>query len=193
MLRKLAIAGAVLLLALSTLAVVWAGRHWPPPLLVLRHGLPGSQGPTGRVAVVDGVKFVEVRSGYTRVGIPSPSPPPSPLTRLTERLSTRLGLASPTIEWCPGPVIAGVDYDYCFFFRWEEVPERVWVVRYWSRDDERGRVGLARLLPIREATAAEFSAARGRWDLLFSEAGPPAFSLAPGEERLVVPYLVSGE
>lgn len=66
--RRAASATLVAALALGTLAVVWTGRNWPPPLWILQYGLPGSQGPTGRVARIEGIEFVEISPGYFRMG-----------------------------------------------------------------------------------------------------------------------------
>ena len=53
----------ILILGLGV-AACWTLEDWPPPALILRHGLPGSGGPTGATRDLDGLEFVELEPGY---------------------------------------------------------------------------------------------------------------------------------
>ncbi len=68
MLRVLVIAGVVVVV-LAAGAVVWVALDLPPPRLVLAHGFPPAGGPTGRVKEIEGVRFVEIGTGYFRMGL----------------------------------------------------------------------------------------------------------------------------
>ncbi len=67
MLRVLVIAGVVVVV-LAAGAVVWVALDLPPPRLVLAHGFPPAGGPTGRVKEIEGVRFIEIGTGYFRLG-----------------------------------------------------------------------------------------------------------------------------
>ena len=49
-------------------AVLWVALELPPLGLVVAHGFPPSGGPTGRVKEIEGVRFVEIGTGYFRLG-----------------------------------------------------------------------------------------------------------------------------
>ena len=49
---------ALLPVVLVAGAVVWKFAGWPPPGLVVRYGIPLSQGPTGRTTELGGIEFV---------------------------------------------------------------------------------------------------------------------------------------
>ncbi len=65
--KKLAIAGVLLLVSTSVVVVLWTVFDWPPPRLILRYGLPPQGGPTGRTTVIAGLEFAEIRGGYCLV------------------------------------------------------------------------------------------------------------------------------
>ncbi len=65
--RLLVIAGVVLVIVAAA-AVTWVALDLPPPRLVLAHGFPPAGGPTGRRMEVEGVTFVEIGTGYFRMG-----------------------------------------------------------------------------------------------------------------------------
>lgn len=194
MLRRLATAGAVLLLATSTLAIVGAAWNWPPPLLVLRYGLPGSQGPTGRVAVVEGATFDEFAPGYFFV---------SPWTMQ----ETLRGIRRFQGVIFPNHGASRRDRFYLRLFgahpHWIELPETVWLANeeliVW---ETRTPEGPATRLPIRHVRGVEGFVVlpvdlppEPRFGCSHDDLRRPsmAFTLAPGEESLVEPYLVSGE
>ncbi|MCU0724642.1 MAG: formylglycine-generating enzyme family protein [Planctomycetes bacterium] len=58
------IVGVLVLVAMAA----WSVFELPPPMLVLRYGLPPTGGPTGRRVEIEGVIFVELRPGYFRMG-----------------------------------------------------------------------------------------------------------------------------
>jgi formylglycine-generating enzyme required for sulfatase activity len=49
-------------------AVLWIAADLPPLRLVVPHGFPPAGGPTGRVKEIEGVRFVEIGTGYFRMG-----------------------------------------------------------------------------------------------------------------------------
>jgi formylglycine-generating enzyme required for sulfatase activity len=49
-------------------AMVWIAADLPPLRLVLSHGFPPAGGPTGREKEIEGVRFVEIGTGYFRMG-----------------------------------------------------------------------------------------------------------------------------
>ncbi len=67
MLRLLVIAGVVLVVV-AAVALTWVALDLPPLRLVLAHGFPPAGGPTGRRMEVEGVTFVEIGTGYFRMG-----------------------------------------------------------------------------------------------------------------------------
>jgi formylglycine-generating enzyme required for sulfatase activity len=58
----------LLLITLGCTAVAWVFCDWPPPALVLEHGLPPGAELTGRERRVGSLVFVEVSSGFYRMG-----------------------------------------------------------------------------------------------------------------------------
>ncbi len=67
MLRLFVIAGVVIVVVAAA-ALTWVALDLPPPRLVLAHGFPPAGGPTGRRMEVEGVTFVEIGTGYFRMG-----------------------------------------------------------------------------------------------------------------------------
>jgi len=67
MVRVLWIVGIFMVLALAG-SVLWVGLELPPLKLVAAHGFPPSGGPTGRVKEIEGIRFVEIGTGYFRMG-----------------------------------------------------------------------------------------------------------------------------
>ena len=49
-------------------AVAWMALDLPPLPMVVSHGFPPAGGPTGRVKEIEGVRFVEIGTGYFRMG-----------------------------------------------------------------------------------------------------------------------------
>lgn len=121
--RRLRLLAPALLLLVATLAVAWAGADLPPPLWLLRYGLPSSQGPTGRVARVEGIDFVEISPGYFRMGSrylvdhPSGSPavPGDVAGRLARPIGIRVGEHPVPSEEMP--------------VHWVEFPRGFWIAR----------------------------------------------------------------
>jgi formylglycine-generating enzyme required for sulfatase activity len=66
--RRVPRQAVAVLLSVGTVLAVWSGLGWPPVVLIVEHGLPRTQRPTGRVAVIEGVEFVEISRGYFRMG-----------------------------------------------------------------------------------------------------------------------------
>jgi len=66
--KKWLIAFAVLFLLGLGLTATWLICDWPPPRLILKYGLPPAGGPTGRRLTVEGIEFIEIESGYSRIG-----------------------------------------------------------------------------------------------------------------------------
>jgi hypothetical protein len=58
--------GGVLRLGVG--AVAWIALDLPPVRLVARHGFPPAGGPTGREKEIEGVRFVELGTGYFGMG-----------------------------------------------------------------------------------------------------------------------------
>ena len=58
----------LLLLALPGAVVIWAGLNLPPPLWLIEYGLAPGCEPTGRTWAVEGVEFVEIGRGISRMG-----------------------------------------------------------------------------------------------------------------------------
>lgn len=110
------------LLLLASGAIVWAGRDWPPPRILLRHGPPPLGGPTGQVRTIADLPFVEIEPGY------------APVRR---RLFLRLGDV-PGRFLRPLGIDRGVrrvpDPDL-FVDEWVVIPERIWIG--WSLVDPR--------------------------------------------------------
>jgi formylglycine-generating enzyme required for sulfatase activity len=48
--------------------LAWTALDLPPLRLVLSHGFPPAGGPTGRMKEIEGVRFVEIGTGYFRMG-----------------------------------------------------------------------------------------------------------------------------
>ena len=155
--RKLAITAVVLLLLAGTVAVVWSGLNWPPPLWILEYGLPGSQGPTGRVARIEGLefvregaRFVEVHPGYVYVDLHSCCTTGS----LLERVCGAVDLTSPG-HGCPIPIRGQIGVP-----GWIELPRRFWIADtrvhwdHWTRSRDAAAAVCAELsrrlmLPLR--------------------------------------------
>ncbi len=67
--RKRLVVGSVLLLFLAGVVVVaWTVAGLPPVRYVLRYGLAPGCEPTGEVKTVEGVDFVEIGPGISRMG-----------------------------------------------------------------------------------------------------------------------------
>jgi formylglycine-generating enzyme required for sulfatase activity len=49
-------------------SVAWMALDLPPLPMVVSHGFPPAGGPTGRVKEIEGVRFVEIGAGYSRMG-----------------------------------------------------------------------------------------------------------------------------
>lgn len=196
-------------LLLATAAVVWTALGWPPPLWIAEYGLPGSQGPTGRVARIEGIEFVEVPPGYYPTWVTS-----GMFGTPDERcLATRLlqGLTTGSFQRPPGGPVSFPPAHELFVDGnegWGEVPRPVWVATDYG--DLQTMPDLGRLigLPIRDATGVESSAAEwlvgGEVPMFRFVPGverdggirfrlTPAFTVDPDQEHLVEPYLVEGE
>ena len=65
--RRFRILLLIALLALSGWGV-WVILDWPPPVLLLKYGLPPAGGPTGKTKEIEGIKFIEISPGYYRMG-----------------------------------------------------------------------------------------------------------------------------
>ncbi|MCU0726539.1 MAG: formylglycine-generating enzyme family protein [Planctomycetes bacterium] len=59
---------AILALMAGIVVLAWAVAGLPPVSLVAEHGFPPAGGPTGQVREVEGVTFVELAPGYSRMG-----------------------------------------------------------------------------------------------------------------------------
>lgn len=149
--RRLRLLAPALLLLVATLAVAWAGANLPPPLLLFRYGLPSSQGPTGRVARVEGIDFVEISPGYFRMGSRylvdhpggAPAVPGDVAGRLARPIGVRVGERPVPSEEMP--------------VHWVEFPHGFWIARTEvTREqygDEHGRPKQGRPVTWREADA----------------------------------------
>lgn len=108
-------------LLLATAAVVWSGLGWPPPLWIVEYGLPGSQGPTGRVARIEGIEFVEISPGYFRMGSfrgRAPGDLPGRLARPVGLPWGRSPASAPN-----APASSGREASEC----WIEIPRPFWM------------------------------------------------------------------
>lgn len=211
--RKLAVAVPAILLLAGTVAVVWSGLNGPPPLWIVEYGLPGAQGPTGRVARIEGYEFLELRQGYFQSWEFRP-----PAEALRPRLMRYLGVpeegwppegwyrvgAPGTESWEP------VGYKpHPVPGAWHELPQSVWIGTGYYNDGAPSILSLADTtrLPIRWTSSLEADIAaravvgrtyirRFPWSFGLTRSPPghsPAFSLTPNQEHLVEPYLVEGE
>ncbi len=66
--KRLLILGGALLVLAAAGEIAWLALDLPPPGLVVKHGFPPAGGPTGRRMEVEGVTFVEIGTGYFRLG-----------------------------------------------------------------------------------------------------------------------------
>ena len=66
--RLVAWIAGVLVVIGAAVGLLWVGLDLPPVRLVMSHGLPPAGGPTGRVKEIEGVRFIEIGTGYFHMG-----------------------------------------------------------------------------------------------------------------------------
>jgi formylglycine-generating enzyme required for sulfatase activity len=95
-------------------AVLWIAADLPPLRLVLSHGFPPAGGPTGRVKEIEGVRFVEIGTGYFRMGSWFDCTKGDALGRICKVLHLPRG-KQPVESGCEVPV------------RWVEIRQPYWI------------------------------------------------------------------
>jgi hypothetical protein len=111
--RKIAILGAVLLVA-STAMVAWTGSRRLPPRLIVRYGLPPVGGPTGRVREIAHLAFVEIEPGYAHIR-----------RRVYRRIGDLPGRYCAPLALDIGT--SDVPFPGLFVDEWVEIPRKIWV------------------------------------------------------------------
>jgi formylglycine-generating enzyme required for sulfatase activity len=114
-------------------ALAWKALDLPPVRLVLSHGFPPAGGPTGRVKEIEGVRFVEIGTGYFRMGSWFGGGKGDALGRICKALH---------LPWGKQPQVIGNEVPV----RWVEIREPHWIavteltnLQYERFDPEHGR------------------------------------------------------
>jgi hypothetical protein len=95
-------------------AVVWIAADLPPVRFVVSHGLPPAGGPTGRVKEIEGVRCVEIGTGYFRMGSWANCTKGDALGRICKVFK---------LPWGKQPVEKGNEVPV----RWVEIREPYWM------------------------------------------------------------------
>jgi len=66
--KRLIVTAVVLFLLTGGVLITWELCDWPPARLILKYGFPPAGGPTGRRMTIEGIEFIELSSGYFRMG-----------------------------------------------------------------------------------------------------------------------------
>lgn len=115
--RKRLIVTAVVLVVLGMgLWATWEVCDWPPVRLILKYGFPPAGGPTGRRMTVEGIEFIELSTGYFRMGSHRRCNQGTPFARVLQAFGLRIDGApdhDATTGECPT--------------RWVEIADSFWM------------------------------------------------------------------